>query len=84
MTTTQAPDPNCPECLIPAGVNCPGNFATSGRIVGGVETVPNSWNWIVSLQTASGFHFCGGSILNENWVITASHCVGASGQLKQL
>ena len=46
------------------------------KIVGGTEASDHSWNWIVSLQSDSGFHFCGGTILNENWVITASHCLG--------
>ena len=49
---------------------------SSTKIVGGTEAADHSWNWIVSLQTDSGFHFCGGTILNENWVITASHCLG--------
>ncbi|XP_069755622.1 chymotrypsinogen B-like [Narcine bancroftii] len=44
------------------------------RIVNGEEAIPGSWPWQVSLQTDSGWHFCGGSLVNENWVITAAHC----------
>ena len=49
------------------------------RIVGGSEAVPHSWPWQVSLQTASGYHFCGASLINESWAVTAAHCgVGPS------
>ncbi|XP_032892385.1 chymotrypsin B-like [Amblyraja radiata] len=49
------------------------------RIVNGETAVPGSWPWQVSMQQTNGFHFCGGSLINENWVITAAHCsVGTS------
>ncbi|XP_072374467.1 chymotrypsinogen 2-like [Scyliorhinus torazame] len=44
------------------------------RIVNGEEAVPGSWPWQVSLQSDSGWHFCGGSLINDNWVVTAAHC----------
>ncbi|KAK7072254.1 hypothetical protein SK128_014832 [Halocaridina rubra] len=48
------------------------------RIVGGVEATPGQFPYIISMQVESGFgryHSCGGSIYNENYVITAGHCV---------
>jgi hypothetical protein len=43
------------------------------RIVGGVEAVPNSWPWIVSLRMND--HFCGGTLIDSRHVLTAAHCV---------
>uniref|UniRef100_A0A3B4WAH6 trypsin n=1 Tax=Seriola lalandi dorsalis TaxID=1841481 RepID=A0A3B4WAH6_SERLL len=48
-------------------------FATEDdKIVGGYECTPHSQSYQVSLN--SGYHFCGGSLVNENWVVSAAHC----------
>ncbi|KAF4104359.1 chymotrypsin-like protease CTRL-1 [Onychostoma macrolepis] len=44
------------------------------KIVNGENAVPGSWPWQVSLQQSNGFHFCGGSLINQYWVVTAAHC----------
>ncbi|XP_076651457.1 trypsin alpha-like [Halictus rubicundus] len=46
----------------------------NGRIVGGEATVIEQAPYQVSLQR-QGYHFCGGSIIAKNWVLTAGHCV---------
>ncbi|EFN71150.1 Mite allergen Der f 3 [Camponotus floridanus] len=49
------------------------------RIVNGEDAKLGEIPYQVSLQQkSSSFHFCGGSILTENYVITAAHC--AEGQ----
>ena len=46
----------------------------SRRIVGGRESVPNSWPWMVVLFFNQTKLSCGGSIIKSSWVITAAHC----------
>ncbi|XP_029996707.1 serine protease 33-like isoform X2 [Sphaeramia orbicularis] len=54
----------------------PLNTKTS-KIVGGEDATPGAWPWQVSL-TRSGTHFCGGSLINSQWVLTAAHCLPSS------
>uniref|UniRef100_A0A3B4U5R3 trypsin n=2 Tax=Seriola dumerili TaxID=41447 RepID=A0A3B4U5R3_SERDU len=42
------------------------------RIVGGYRCEAHSKPWQVSLNI--GYHFCGGSLINDQWIISAAHC----------
>lgn len=44
------------------------------RIFGGGTSLPGLWPWQVALTVDDLFH-CGGSLIAENWVVTAAHCV---------
>ncbi|KAM9456742.1 polyserase-2-like isoform 4-T4 [Clarias gariepinus] len=52
-----------------------GKAKLNTKIVGGQDAVPGSWPWQVSLQVNGG-HFCGGSLINNRWVLSAAHCFG--------
>lgn len=48
----------------------PLNNSEKWRIIGGVETARNEFPFIVSLAR-HGKHFCGGSIIDTEWILTA-------------
>ena len=44
-------------------------------VVGGQESGPNSYPWMIALLDNYGFNFCAGSLIRPNLGITAAHCV---------
>ncbi|XP_021061281.1 complement factor D isoform X1 [Mus pahari] len=45
-----------------------------GRILGGQEAVAHARPYMASVQV-NGTHMCGGTLLDEQWVLSAAHCM---------
>uniref|UniRef100_A0A672RP68 Transmembrane protease serine 9-like n=2 Tax=Sinocyclocheilus grahami TaxID=75366 RepID=A0A672RP68_SINGR len=56
-----------------AQLNECGRAPLNTKIVGGQNASAGAWPWQASLHRA-GSHFCGGSLINNEWVLTAAHC----------
>ena len=53
-------------------------MANTAKIYGGEEALPHEypWNVYVSLYRGGKFYGCGGSLISNQHVLTAAHCVG--------
>ena len=56
--------------LLPGDCGLPG---PAGRIVGGEEASPHQYPWMAALFIDDKW-FCGGSLISDQWVMTAGHC----------
>jgi trypsin len=63
----------CTAAAIPQDPSFPEGDFPENPIVGGTTASAGDFPYIVSIQK-SGSHFCGGSLLNANTVLTAAHC----------
>ncbi|XP_077386691.1 polyserase-2-like isoform X1 [Festucalex cinctus] len=56
-----------------AQIDVCGQVKAQTRIVGGAVASPGNWPWQVSLHIF-GRHFCGASLINNQWLLSAAHC----------
>uniref|UniRef100_A0A803TEH5 Peptidase S1 domain-containing protein n=1 Tax=Anolis carolinensis TaxID=28377 RepID=A0A803TEH5_ANOCA len=60
-------------CLVSSSSTVCGQPLIPGRIVGGHAAANGAWPWQVSVLHFDG-HICGGSLINNEWVLSAAHC----------
>uniref|UniRef100_V5IC87 Putative trypsin-like serine protease n=2 Tax=Ixodes ricinus TaxID=34613 RepID=V5IC87_IXORI len=46
----------------------------SSRIINGTKAPPEHWPWVVGIYDSTDTLVCGGSLINEEYVVTAVHC----------
>jgi len=65
-----------PNLIVPkvtTDTSCKCGQRFGSRIVGGTQADVNEWPWQAALVTQSR-QFCGGSLINDRYVLTAAHC----------
>merc|ERR1719167_247058 len=70
--TTAAPAPASPTS---ASSGCKCGVKRTQRIVGGTETEINEYPWIARVTDSTESLFCGGTLINNQWILTAAHCM---------
>lgn len=49
--------------------------SSAGRVVGGEEAAPHQFPWLAHMTCTNPGWVCTSSIISEDWILTAGHCV---------
>ncbi|XP_038064115.1 clotting factor C-like [Patiria miniata] len=59
-----------------------------GRVIGGFDANDAAWPWQAAVRwqrdDGSWFFFCGGTLVAQNWVLSAGHCFGYDEDIARL
>ena len=64
-----------PVGLKPSTAQAECGIENPGRVVGGEEAAPHQFPWLAHMTCTSGGWLCTSSIISEDWILTAGHCV---------
>jgi len=74
-SSTTTPSPTLPPTTTPSLCQC-GLAKPKKRIVNGTEADINEYPWQVGIvEKGQTTVFCGGSLISDQWVLTAAHCL---------
>ncbi|ETN57792.1 serine protease [Anopheles darlingi] len=79
--TTGNQDTACPACACGLGgtvvadaLDATDSYSNTLRVIGGNATDTQPYPWMAALYDNGSF-FCGGTLINDRYILTAAHCV---------